>query len=148
VNKSKSVIEAYMWSIGATAIPIYIGEVIEPAEVGFFISAGGMAFGPSSGHFYARKWARGSLFTALRCVFMYTFLSSVCIIGGEQNQTLIYSSIICYIGTTVIDLCLIPNSVAKYNKAISNRKDKKGLNIVPRIDGDSKQCRIYIKYGF
>jgi hypothetical protein len=60
---------ALLWSLGATAIPIYAGIEADKNGEGFLaglLIATGVIIGPSVGHFYAEQEKRGILTISLR----------------------------------------------------------------------------------
>lgn len=69
-RKEKSPTKAFIWSLGATVIPILIGfRVIDApgdAMPGVVIVSAGSLIGPSAGHIYAKNWHRGFLMTVGR----------------------------------------------------------------------------------
>ena len=77
-KREKSPGVAFLWSLGATAIPFLI---LEPnSNFALILMGSGITVGPSAGHFYAKRYSRGLLTSALRIGLGVLFISkSFCV---------------------------------------------------------------------
>jgi hypothetical protein len=68
-SQRKHLDSALLWSLGATAVPIYAGIEADKNGEGFLaglLIMTGVIIGPSAGHFYAEQEKRGILTISLR----------------------------------------------------------------------------------
>ena len=81
-KREKSPRVAFLWSLGATAIPFLIGRaLLEPnINLALILMGSGITVGSSAGHFYAKRYSRGLLTSALRIGLGVLFISkSFCV---------------------------------------------------------------------
>ena len=81
-KREKSPGVAFLWSLGATAIPFLIqGALPETnSNLALILMGSGITVGPSAGHFYAKRYSRGLLTSALRIGLGVLFISkSFCV---------------------------------------------------------------------
>ena len=80
-KREKSPGLAFLWSLGATLIPVGAGIQIfsdsEENTLGAILFVSGATLGPSAGHFYAERYSKGLLTSALRFGLGALFLSTV-----------------------------------------------------------------------
>ena len=67
-KREKSPGVAFLWSLGSTAIPFLIGRAGDEqnSNLARILGVSGITVGPSAGHFYAKRYSRGLLTSALR----------------------------------------------------------------------------------
>lgn len=79
-KREKSPGLAFLWSLGATIIPVGAGiQILSDSEentLGTILFVSGATLGPSAGHFYAKRYSKGLLTSALRFGLGALFLST------------------------------------------------------------------------
>ena len=75
-KREKSPGVAFLWSLGATAIPPLLGGALTDGTSEGILIVSGITLGPSAGHFYAKRYSRGLLTSALRVGLGALFLST------------------------------------------------------------------------
>lgn len=68
---------AFLWSLGATAIPPLLGGALADGTLEGTLIVSGITIGPSAGHFYAKRYSRGLLTSALRIGLGALFMSTL-----------------------------------------------------------------------
>ena len=74
-KREKSPGVAVLWSLGATAIPPLLGGALTDGTLEGILIVSGITLGPSAGHFYAKRYSRGLLTSALRIGLGALFIS-------------------------------------------------------------------------
>ena len=81
-KREKSPRVAFLWSLGSTAIPFLIQGALPGtnSNLALILMGSGITVGPSAGHFYAKRYSRGLLTSALRIGLGVLFISkSFCV---------------------------------------------------------------------
>ncbi|MCH8872806.1 hypothetical protein IH824_08555 [candidate division KSB1 bacterium] len=76
-KREKSPGVAFLWSLGATAIPPLLGGALTDGTLEGILIVSGITLGPSAGHFYAKRYSRGLLTSALRIGLGALFISTL-----------------------------------------------------------------------
>jgi hypothetical protein len=76
----------------------------------------GLTVAPSAGHFYAGQWGRGLVFSGLRTAVLLVAAASALPYPTSENMGTFYIGLGIWGAITLVDWCMIPSSVEKYNK--------------------------------
>ena len=99
----------------------------------------GLTVAPSAGHFYAGQWVRGLVFSGLRTAAIIAAVIPALPYVNEEDMGYILIGLGACGLITLIDWCMIPSSVAKYNKR---------FQIQPEINLQDGTYGIGISYNF
>lgn len=142
---------AYLWSLGATVVPLVIvsgGNIDTDIYTSLPIA---VIIGPSAGHCYAGNWGQGLWGAGIRLGVAAAGLGAAyalseshsTISSGQAVVFTIAGSII--LGSMIYDYVTISRSVDEYNAAVLKGSS---MQIMPHIDFKNHQYGISMKYFF
>ena len=127
--QKKSPALALGFSIGVPVLSLFTGPGIIM----------GLTVAPSLGHMYAGQWGRAQLFTGLRTTAL--LVAALCEFPdtASGNMGFFYIGLGMWGVTTLIDWCMVPSSVEKYNER---------FQLQPEINLNDGTYGIGISYRF